>query len=38
MKAKHKRLLLKASVLRALADPIRLDIMELLRKGEEVCL
>jgi len=38
MKAKHKRLHLKASVLRALADPIRLDMIELLRKGERcVC-
>jgi ArsR family transcriptional regulator len=34
MKAKHRQLFLKASVLRALADPIRLDIVELLRKGE----
>jgi len=38
MKAKHKRLHLRASVLRALADPTRLDIMELLRGGRRcVC-
>jgi len=38
MDARRRRLFLKAGVLKALADPVRLDIMELLRGGEKcVC-